>query len=90
MITTINIVDGSTLGDNLITSLQIDYMSSVLIQSFQLKSLKMTKNTLHLLAIRQVVSRHCFSNSLCKETVLCIIVKTLSLKSPRRRTFICF
>ena len=70
MIATINIADGSTLGDNLVTSHQIDHMSSVLIQSFQLKSLKMTKNTLHLLAIRQVVSRHYFSHSLCREAVI--------------------
>ena len=55
MIATINIVDGSILGDNLITSL---HQCSVLIPSFQLKSLKMTKNTLHPLTIRQVVSRH--------------------------------
>ena len=31
MIATINITDSSTLGDNLITSHQVDYMSSVLI-----------------------------------------------------------
>ena len=31
VITAINILDSSTLGDNLITSLQADYMSSVLI-----------------------------------------------------------
>ena len=31
MIAAINIADDSTLGDNLITSLQVDYMSSVLI-----------------------------------------------------------
>ena len=31
MIVTINIADGSTLEDNLITSHQVDYMSSVLI-----------------------------------------------------------
>ena len=31
VITAINILDSSTLGDNLITSLQVDYMSSVLI-----------------------------------------------------------
>ena len=31
MITAINTLDGSTLGDNLITSPQVDYMSSALI-----------------------------------------------------------
>ena len=31
MTSTVNTVDGSTLGDNLITSHQVDYMSSVLI-----------------------------------------------------------
>ena len=31
MIAAIDTVDGSTLGDNLITSHQVDYMSSVLI-----------------------------------------------------------
>ena len=31
MVTVINTLDGSTLGDNLITSHQVDYMSSVLI-----------------------------------------------------------
>ena len=33
MIAAINIADDSTLGDNLITSLQVDYMSSVLISA---------------------------------------------------------
>ena len=33
MITTINTLDGSTLSDNLITSHQVDYMSSVLISA---------------------------------------------------------
>ena len=49
MIATINISDGSTLADKLFTSHQVDYFSSVLIQSFQLKL--WPKNTLHLLAI---------------------------------------
>ena len=31
MITATNFLDGSTLGDNLITSRQVDYMSSALI-----------------------------------------------------------
>ena len=68
MIASINITGGSSLGDNLITSYQVEYMSSVLTQSFHPKSL--TKNTLHLLAISQVVSHHYFSNSLCKETII--------------------
>ena len=33
MIIAINILDGSTLGDNLITSNQVDYLSSALIQA---------------------------------------------------------
>ena len=33
MITTINTVDGSTLGDNLVASHQVDYMSSALISA---------------------------------------------------------
>ena len=33
MIATVNTLDGSTLGDNLITSHQVDYMSSALISA---------------------------------------------------------
>ena len=50
MIVAINIADGSTLEDNLIKSYQVDYVSKVLIPAVKL--LKMTKNTLRLLAIR--------------------------------------
>ena len=54
MIVAINIADGSTLEDNLIKSHQVDYVSKVLIPAVKL--LKMTKNTLRLLAIRSVAS----------------------------------
>ena len=54
---TINNLDGSTLGDNLMRAIK---------RKFQLKLLKMTKRAWsqeHLTAIRYVVSRHYFSNS---------------------------
>ena len=54
---TINNLDGSTLGDNLMRAIKC---------KFQLKLLKMTKRAWsqeHLTAIRYVVSRHYFSNS---------------------------
>ena len=38
MIAAINIVDGSMLGDNLITSHQVDYMSSMLIPAEAVES----------------------------------------------------
>ena len=47
MIAAIDIVDGSMLGDNLITSHQVCPQ-----RSFQLKLLKIIKNKLHLIAIR--------------------------------------
>ena len=49
MIATIETLDGSTFQDNLITSHQVDCMSSALIPA---EAVKMTKNTLHLLTIR--------------------------------------
>ena len=51
MVATISNADGSTLGDNLITSHQATKIICPQC-SFQLKLLKMTKNTLHLAAIR--------------------------------------
>ena len=48
IVATINTLDGSTLGDNLNTNHQVDYMSSALIPA-EVK--KMTKNTFHLVAI---------------------------------------
>ena len=44
VITAINTLDGSTLGDNLITSHQVDYMSSALIPAVKL--LKIIKSIL--------------------------------------------
>ena len=44
VISPINTLDGSTLGDNLITSHQVDYMSSALIPVVKL--LKITKSIL--------------------------------------------
>ena len=60
MIAAINAVDGSALGDNLITSHQTDYISSGIIPAEAVEN-----DQEHLVAIRSVVSRHEFSNSLC-------------------------
>ena len=60
MIAAINAVDGSVLGDNLITSHQADYISSGIIPAEAVEN-----DQEHLVAIRSVVSRHEFSNSLC-------------------------
>ena len=53
VITAINILDGSTLGDNLITSHQLDYMSSALIPAEAVEN-----DEKYLTVIRQVVSRY--------------------------------
>ena len=50
MITDINTLDGSTLGDSLITSYQVDYMPSVLIPAEAVEN-----DQEHLVAIRSVV-----------------------------------
>ena len=53
MIAAINTVDGSALGDNLITIYQKDYLSSALIPADAFEN-----DQEHLVAIRLVVSRH--------------------------------
>ena len=62
MIAALNTLDSSTLGDNLITSRQIDYMSSALIPA---EAVENYQKYLVAMAIRQVVSRCYFSNPLC-------------------------
>ena len=47
MLTVIDILDGSTLGDNLITSHQVDYLSSALIPAEDVEN-----DQQHLVAIR--------------------------------------
>ena len=49
MIAAIDTVDGSTLGDNLITSHQVDCMSSALIPA---EAVENAMSTLHLVAMR--------------------------------------
>ena len=82
--TAINTYDCSTLGNNLITSYQVILCPQ---RSFQLKLLKINISILQ--QIRQVVSRHQFSNYLCLRnhsyaSIQCS-VKTLSLNSLWRR-----